>query len=44
MEVVDSQLEVVHVPEAIGLSFQDLDLVVGSFHLGRGDRVVKVMK
>jgi hypothetical protein len=44
MEVADPQLEVMHTPKAIGLAFQYLDLVVGPFRLGGGDRVVAVVQ
>jgi len=39
MEVVKAEFEVDHVPEAIGLSLESLDFVVGTLHYGTGDRM-----
>jgi hypothetical protein len=42
--MVETQFKIVHVPEAIGLSFEDLDLVVGPLHSGTGDAVVEIVE
>jgi hypothetical protein len=41
MEMVKAEFKVDHVPEAIGLSLESLDFVVGTLHYGTGDRIFK---
>ena len=45
MQIVDSQLEVVHVvPEAVGLSFQDLILLLLPLQLGSDYGLLKIIE